>query len=824
MNKKLYNMMDWADVEEIVYAESTHPDRILGSHNVGKNSLIQAFFPGANAVSLLTTEEKFTTGKKVPAVVKMEEMDEAGFFAAILPGKNRNDYKYKVEFDDKTIETPELYGSNHAITEAQAEELNGGSCYGAYKILGAHVKTIDKVLGTAFAVWAPNALRVSVIGDFNDWNGMCHQMLRLGDTGIFELFVPGVKAGNQYKYELLIKGNEKVVKPDPYALEYDEESGNCVVPDEKDYKWTDKDYIVDRTNLNVTVAPLNIYEVHLGSFADGNIKDIAKKVIERVSDMGYTHVEIMPITEYADDNSNGYSTTSYYAPTNRYGKPEDYKSFVNELHKAGIGVIMQWNVNSFSQDKDFLAVYDGTCLFEHEDGRKGIDARNGQLIFNYLRPEVKEYLIGNALYWIGEYHIDAIKFNDVTSMLYLDYYRNPGEWVCNIYGGNENLEAIEFIKKANKHIHKNYKGVFTIADEKSGFYSVTKMDNMGASELADSLGFDFTLNGGFNSDILEYVANDPINRSSLHGELTGTMLYQYRENYIIPVSHSDVDFGKGGIINKMFGDEDVKYANLRAFYGYMMMHPGKKQIFMGQEYANPNSFEGNEMLDMSIEKKHKNKNFKYYMRSLNLFYLNHEQLYANDSDVDGFEWINNMSANENVISFMRKGKTFEDFLYVVINFANCVYEKYKLGVPFKGKYKEVFNSDELSYGGQGNSNARVIPSKKDECDGREESIKVTLAPLAVSVFEYTPYTKAELDEIKKREEEKERKRILKEKQKEEVAKKKALMREKLAKEKAKIRASIKEELERKIKEAEEKIASGSETVADTKTKTKTKKK
>lgn len=804
--------MDWAAVEEIVYAEAEHPEDILGSHNAGRNSMVQAFFPGAKAVTLLTTEEKFTTGKRVKVEIEMDEMDEAGFFAALLPGKNRHDYSYRVTFEDKTIETMELYGNIHALTEAEAEELNGGSCYDAYKKVGAHIKTVDGIKGCAFSVWAPNALRVSVVGDFNNWNGSCYQMMRVGATGFFELFVPGIEVGARYKFELLVNGNKRKSKADPYAISFDGKSGASIVTDVKNYKWTDADFIADRNSNSWTNRPLNIYEVSLGCIEGETLKDKAKALISHVKNMGYTHIELMPIAEYEDDNCNGYDTTGYYAPTHRFGEVNDYKAFVNELHNEGIGVIMQWTANAFSKDNNGLGVFDGTCLFEHEDYRKGVDARTGQLLFNYLRPEVKEYLIGNAIYWANEFHFDGIKLVDVTSMLYLDYYRNAGEWIPNIYGGNENLDSITFIKKVNKHVHKKCKGVITIADERSGFPNMTAMEGMNTGDLEDCLGFDLTMNGGFNSDVLDYMSNDPINRSGLHPIITGTMLYSYRENYVLPITHNDIDFGKGGIITRMFGDDAAKYANLRAFYAYMMLHPGKKEIFMGQELAISNSFEGNDSFALGVSDNKEQKDFLSYMRSLNLLYLNNSALYELDYKEKGFEWINNMSANENVISFMRKDSKGK-FLYIVINFANCVYDKYKLGVPFKGKYKEIFNSDELAYGGAGNTNARMIPSKLDECDGREESIRITIAPLAVSVFEYTPYTDAELLEIKKREEEREKKRIEKEKARIKAAEERAKQREKLAKEKAKIRASLKEELERKIKEAEEKIAGGSENKA-----------
>ncbi|MGN0326461.1 MAG: 1,4-alpha-glucan branching protein GlgB [Lachnospiraceae bacterium] len=775
MNKKLYKMMDWAAIEEIVYAECDHPQDYLGAHNVGNQTLVQAFFPDAQAVTIYINGVDGPKGKTVKQEVKMDMADDAGFFAALLPGKNRRDYKYYVQYKDKSKKAKQYYDPYHftnQLSEEEVEKFHLGSLGNSYEIMGAHITTVAGVRGCMFRVWAPNAIRVSVVGDFNEWDDRIHQMVRLDDSGIFELFLPGVEAGEKYKYAILMRGGLVSMRTDPYSFSRESSPGCAsIITGMKGFRWQDDTWMKERKTAGYHSMPVNLYECSLRNFMKDqafDMRSVVKDIISYVKEMGYTHVELMPFMEYTKDETEGYQTSLYYAPTNRYGAPEDYKYLVNELHKAGIGVILQWTPGCFAASEDGLGRFDGTCLYEHEDPRQGVDPRNGTLLFNYQRPEVAAYLLDNAVYWMKEYHIDGFKLCDTASMLYLDYYRHPGQWIPNIYGGNENLEAIDFIKKWNRLVHKKYQGVLTIAEDESGWAGMT-------GEVQDQcLGFDFCCNHGWNQDMLDYMHYDPIERYAHHHELSMSMIYQYNESYILPISHNNTNFGQGDIIDRMPGSRKDQINNMKVMYGYLMTHPGKKQMFMGQEEIR----EGNE-------------GFTNYMKALNHFYLEHKALYEQDEEEAGFEWINNISANENVLSFVRRAKNPEDWLLVVLNFANTSYEKYKIGVPEMGRYKEILSSDAEQFAGTGMVNGRILPSKEEECDGRENSIKINLAPLSISIFECHPYSGQELDEIKKKKAEKERKRL-------ENEQKKA----KLAREKAKIRASLKEELAKKIADAE----------------------
>lgn len=789
MNKKLYNMMDWAAIEEVVYAECDHPQEYLGAHTVGKQTLVQAFFPDAKAVSLYINGTEGTRGKTVKEEVKMERMDDTGFFAALLPGKDRKDYKYYVQYKEKGKRAKQFvdpYNYVNNLSEDDAERFHLGSLNNSYEVMGAHLTTVDGVRGCMFRVWAPNAVRVSVVGDFNEWNEKIHQMVRLYNTGIFELFLPDVKEGEKYKYAVLMRGGIASFRTDPYSV-LQELRPDCasIITSLKGFKWQDEAWLKERKNKNIHETPMNIYECKLSAFINdiedqqdqNNNKDeqvidmsvVASTLISYVKEMGYTYVALMPIMEYAQDETEGYQTSLYYAATSRYGTPWDYQYLINELHKEQIGVILQWTPNCFAVSEDGFGRYDGTCLYEHEDPRRGVDPRNGTLLFNYQRPEVAAYLLDNAVYWIREYHVDGFMICDTASMLYLDYYRQPGQWIANIYGGNENLEAIEFIKKWNRLLHKKYPGVLTIAEDESGWRGMT------GEAQDDCLGFDLCCNHGWNQDVLGYMAFDPIERYAHHHELTMSMIYQYNESYILPISHNNTNFGQGNIIDRMPGDQTDQINNMKVMYGYLMAHPGKKQMFMGQDALQGDGAEA----------------FREYIKALNHFYLEHKAFYELDEKEAGFTWINNISANENVVSFVRSGRKAQDWLLVVLNFANRPYEKYKIGVPEMGRYRELFSSDAIAYGGTGMINSRVIPSKDDECDGRDQSIRITMAPLSISIFECNPYSEKELADMKKKKEEKEKKRL-------ENERKKA----KIAKEKAKIRASLKEELARKIADAE----------------------
>lgn len=805
MNKKLYNLMDWSAIEEVVYGECDHPKDYLGPHTIGKQTLVLAFFPEAAAVTLYIDGVEGARGKTVREEIKMELADDAGFYAALLPGKDRKDYQYHVVYKNKTSKTvKDAYAFQCSLTEEQRNAHMSGTAMDVYQFMGCHRKTVNGVRGCIFRVWAPNAIRCSIVGDFNNWNSLEHQMNRSVEGGIFELFIPGIEDGAKYKYDILARGAITFQKADPFSVAQELRPNDAsIVASIQHFSWKDDTWMKNRKKTDWSERPMNIYEFSLSAYQINgnycNIRSIATEVANYVKSMGYTHIALMPIMEYPEDAGVGYHTSLYYAPSSRFGDAQDYMYFINEMHQCGLGVILQWMPSAFSNYAYGLGSFDGTCLYEHEDCRKGIDPRNGMLMFNYKRPEVAQYLLANLFYWMNEYHVDGFLFNDVASILYLDYYRKPGEWIPNLYGGNENLDSIEFIKEANEFIHKHNSGVLTIADEESGWPNTT-------GNKEEDLGFDLCYNHGFNHDVVCYMQHDPIERHAHHHELTLSTVYQYSENYILPISHHNVNFNQGGLLAKMPGTEDEKFSNAKAMIGYLMFHPGKKLLFMGQENGSRIDLDGtNAILPDALEVP--GARFLHeFCKALNLFYLSHPACYVCDYDNTGFEWINSIAANENVIVFKRKSKEEKDSLTIVLNFANRSYEKYAIGVAQDGRYKEIFSSDQEKYGGKGNINSRAIPAKEEAYDGRNYSIRLNLAPLSLSVLEWIPYTEQELKEIQ------EKKALREQKHKESMALKEQkrlqtqLKKKQLAEEKAKIRASLKEELARKIADAEAQIA------------------
>lgn len=733
MDKKLYKMMDWARIEGIVYSEDDNPHDFLGCHAQGSGTLIQCFLPGAkNVKAVLKTANDVIN-------VKLAVADEEGFFAAYakLPAKDIKSYYFIAEFGkNKECIVEDPYRFAPTIPEAELKKFNNGINYEIYKYLGAHVRTVDGITGTSFAVWAPSAVRISVVGDFNNWDGRIYQMRRLSDSGVFEIFIPGIKEGEVYKYELKLKGGNISLKADPYGFGNELRPGTASIVRSIDgFNWNDNEWLNNRKKIQAKDMPMSIYELHLGSFKKPeddreffNYKELAPMVAEYVKDMGYTHIEIMPVMEHPLDESWGYQVIGYYAPTSRYGTPKDFMYFMNYMHEEGIGVILDWVPAHFPRDIQGLSSFDGTCLYEHKDPRQGYHPHWGTLIFNYGRKEVSNYLIANALYWLKEYHADGIRIDAVASMLYLDYGRNDGEWIANIYGGNENLEAVELLKHLNS-IHKQTDdGSIIIAEESTAWPMVTgDLNNNG-------LGFDYKWNMGWMNDFIEYLRYDPYFRSHHYGELTFSMIYAYSERFVLMFSHDEVVHGKASMIAKMPGERKDKFANLRAAYGYMLTHPGKIMTFMGQDIAEFDEWNEKRSVEWNLLQYDEHKQFNVYVKELLSFYKSHPALYKCDNQVEGFEWINNISANENIIVFLRKCE--EENLLCVMNFSNIEYKNHKIGVPKSGKYKEIFNSDSLVYGGTGVVNPRVKASKEEECDDRNDSIKINVAPLSLSVFAY----------------------------------------------------------------------------------------
>ncbi len=750
MNKKLYKLMNWPQIEEIVYSESDDPHAILGAHVAGSSILVQTFQPGAKSIRLQLPE-----GDKS---YQMDLVDEEGFFAVLIPGKKIPEYEYVIEYEDGTLKkVRDAYNHAPQITREDTEKFNAGIHYMIYEKLGAHPVKIDGVEGVLFAVWAPNALRASVVGDFNRWDGRAHQMRRLWDSGIFELFIPGVEQGACYKFEIKAKGGLTFLKADPYAFEQQlRPESASIVREINGFKWDDDKWMKNRAGIQSEDKPINVYEIYLASFAkpdDGreyyNYRELVPKIIEYVKKMGYTHIELMPVMEHPLDASWGYQVIGYYAPTSRYGNAEDFMFFMNEMHKAGIGVILDWVPAHFPRDTYGLSNFDGTCLYEHQDPRQGSHPHWGTLIYNYGRPEVRNYLIANALYWVEQYHADGIRIDAVASMLYLDYGKNDGEWVANMYGGNENLEAVEFLKHLNSIMKKRSQGVLMIAEESTAWPKIT------GSLDEDGLGFDLKWNMGFMNDYLDYIKTDPYFRSGRHNELTFSMIYAYSEKFMLVFSHDEVVHGKATLIGKMPGERSEQFANMRLTYAYYMTHPGKKLFFMGQDIGEYKEFNESREVEWDLLQYEEHAKLNRLVADMNKLYASRPALHEKDTSWEGFEWINCITPDACMLSYLRKADKPEDSLVIVANFAN-VRQEFRVGVPYEGKYKEILNTDARIYGGSGAVNKEICNTQETEWDGKPYAIDLVSAPLSVSIFSYTPYTREEKAQIEQEREEERR--------------------------------------------------------------------
>lgn len=628
-----------------------------------------------------------------------------------------------------------------------------GKNYQIYEKMGAHLRTVNGVTGVNFAVWAPNAMSVSAIGDFNDWNRSANPMHRRhNDLGIWECFVPGVQAGTLYKFAIYSRYNHYTVdKTDPYgfAAELRPKTAS-IVADISQYRWQDSEWMQDRGKHQQLDSPISIYEVHLGSWkhvpgrrVEGNpeedrfltYRELAVELAAYVKDLGFTHIELLPITEYPFDGSWGYQVTGYYAPTRRFGTPEDFQFFVDYMHQQGIGVILDWVPAHFPKDGTALSYFDGTHLYEYADSRKGEHREWGTLVFNYGRSEVRNFLIASALFWLKEYHIDGLRVDAVASMLYLDYLRKPGEWVANQYGGREHLEAVDFLRQLNEAVYGQQPGTITIAEESTSWPLVSRPTYVGG------LGFSMKWNMGWMHDMLHYMHLDPIYRRFNHKDITFSLMYAYSENFILPLSHDEVVHIKGSMINKMTGDLWQRFANLRAFYGYMWGHPGKKLLFMGAEFGQWSEWNYKESLDWHLlapPSDARHAQLLAYLRDLNHFYAQEPALSELDAEPGGFSWIDPHDSDNSVISFQRRGEKEEDTLVFISNFTPVVRYDYRVGVPFAGEYHELLNSDANHYGGGGVVNSLPMTSEAVYWQSCPHSIVLTLPPLATVIVKGLP--------------------------------------------------------------------------------------
>lgn len=737
MDEILYDLCDWGAIEGIVYADYRDVHGILGPHITKDGVLVNAYYPDAAKVTVKLN----ATGREY----EMELVDELGFYATIIPGKKILKYTFIVE-DKEGNKTKEIdkYAVKSQFDENDIKKFEHGIHYDAYKKLGAHPATVGGVAGTYFAVWAPSAFRVSVVGNFNNWDGRIDQMGEIGNSGIFEIFVPNARPGDMYKYELKVRGNI-IQKADPYGYMSEVMPKDASVICEIDkFSWKDEAWINARKNSNNDDKPMSIYEVQLASFDASldkvNYRTIAPKIAEYVQDMGYTHIELMPITEYKDESLDGYKVTGYYAPTSRYGTPEDLMYLVDYMHSKNIGVIMDWVVAYFAADDVGLANFDGSCLYEHLDPRQGIHPELGTHIFNYGRPQVSNFLIANAFYWLDMYHLDGLRINDVASMLYLDYGRKDGEWIPNMYGENENLQAVEFFKHLNSIHSKRNDGTMIIAQETSSWRTLTQ------DVESDGLGFDYKWNTDWANDTMDYMLCDPLFRQGKHGQITLSMLYNYTDKFILQLSHDVVIRFGGSIMSSLRGEFTQNHATMKVLLAYMMMHPGKKLLFMGQDFAYTKKWSSNDPIDWRLRDKESYRQVNDLVKDLNKLYVENKALYVNDMNEDGFEWINEMDAERSIISFIRKSNEKEETLLVICNFTPVEYEGYSVGVPYKGRYKEIFTTEDEKYGGLGSTNPRLKNARPGNVDGREYYMNVTVAPMSVSVFSYIPLVSAKKDE------------------------------------------------------------------------------
>ncbi len=624
------------------------------------------------------------------------------------------------------------------ITDDDLYLFNEGSHFRLYEKLGSRLWTVDDKQGVYFAVWAPNAEHVSVVGDFNQWDGTYHPLRSRNDSGIWEGFIAGIGKGTQYKFRIATKYfGYTVNKADPFAFYAQKPPDTASVIWDLDYSWQDQAWMKERRACNAMNAPMAIYEVHPGSWQripeEGqrplSYRELAPRLADHVNRTGFTHVELMPIMEHPFYGSWGYQVTGYFAPTSRFGTPQDFMYFVDYLHQHGIGVILDWVPSHFPNDEHGLTFFDGTHLYEHADPRKGLHPDWDTSIFNYGRNEVRSFLISNGLFWLDKYHIDGLRVDAVASMLYLDYSRNEGEWIPNQYGGRENLEAVEFIRRFNQEAYKVHPDIQTIAEESTAWPMATKPPYVGG------LGFGYKWDMGWMHDTLKYISHDPVHRKHHHNELTFRALYAFTENFIMPLSHDEVVHGKGSLLAKMPGDDWQKFANLRLLLGYMYAQPGKKLLFMGSEIGQWREWDHNSSLDWNLLEYDRHRGVLRWMEDINRIYRNEAAMHV-DVDAAGFEWIDGSDADNSVISFLRKSADSKEEILIVCNFTPVLRCGYRVGVPKSGFWKELLNSDAKEYWGSGQGNAGGIQADAVAAHGRNYSLNLTLPPLAVCFFKH----------------------------------------------------------------------------------------
>jgi 1,4-alpha-glucan branching enzyme len=730
----------------LVQGRHENPFDLLGPHEVTENGrralAVRAFLPNSDRAWVIDPAEGRSRA--------MRRIHPAGLYEAICPiedggsgdlGKSEvtgSDYLLRVSDEQggqRTMHDP--YAFDPLLSEYDLHLLSEGTHWRAYDRLGAHVREVDGVVGVNFAVWAPNAEGVSLVGDFNGWNQKAHPMRKRVPSGVWELFVPGMPVGTLYKFAVKQLGGRVVEKCDPYgfAAEVPPRTAN-IVSDLGSYQWNDADWVANRAQRNGLDAPMSVYELHLGSWRRDpsdpqrwlSYSEIAPMLVDYCQRMGFTHVELMPVSEHPFTGSWGYQTVGYFAATSRYGTPQELMGLIDTLHQHGIGVIIDWVPAHFPKDDHGLRRFDGSALFEHEDPRQGEHPDWGTMIFNYGRNEVSNFLIANALFWLEKYHIDGLRVDAVASMLYLDYSRENGEWVPNKYGGRENLEAIDFLKRFNEQVHLQHPGVLTIAEESTAWTGVSRPTYVGG------LGFSLKWNMGWMNDTLRYIRHESIHRKYHHDELTFSLIYAFTENFCLPFSHDEVVHGKGSMLDQMPGDMWQKFANLRLLYGYMWTHPGKKLLFMGGEFGQWNEWDCDTSLQWDLLQWGSHQGLQNYVAHLNHLMRDEAALHQLDFDHSGFEWVDCHNHEDSVLAYLRRAKNPDDYVISVSNFTPVPRHGYKLGVPEACWFQEISNSDSTYFGGSDVGNGGGVMATNRGAQGRPASIEITLPPLATLIF------------------------------------------------------------------------------------------
>ena len=712
---------DTAAMEAIVNGTHGDPFAVLGVQPLGQRYALRVFAPGADRVSVRYDETEQPLAK----------MHDAGLFGASLterPGR----YTVHAENDGGAWDFTDPYQFGPIMGEMDEHLFSEGTHMQLWRILGAHPTRHEGAEGVRFAVWAPSAKRVSLVGDFNDWDGRKHVMRKRGATGVWEIFVPDLGPGARYKYEILgADGGLPKTKSDPVGFESDLRPDNCSVVRALDgYDWSDQAWMDARAAKQRREAPISVYEVHLGSWRkkpDGSwlsYRELAEELVPYVKDMGFTHIECLPVSEHPFDGSWGYQPVGMYAPTSRFGQPDDFRAFVDAAHEAGIGVILDWVPAHFPTDAHGLGQFDGTALYEHADPREGYHPDWNTLIYNLGRTEVNNFLIANALYWAKEHHVDALRVDAVASMLYRDYSRKDGEWIPNRHGGNENLESIDFLRRLNTTVYGDDPSLMTIAEESTAWPGVSRPVH------EDGLGFGFKWNMGWMHDTLQYMSEDPMHRAHHHNKMSFGLNYAFSENFILSLSHDEVVHGKGSLFGKMPGGDAEKLANLRAYYSFMWAHPGKKLLFMGQEFGQRAEWNADAQLDWGQLDDPRHAGLQRLVRDLNGVYRDTPALHVLDAETDGFSWIDGAAADANVFAWLRHGKDGDAPVLAVFNFSGMTHSNWRLGVPKPGYWREMLNSDADIYGGEGRGNMGGVQSEATPSHGHAQSISLTLPPLS----------------------------------------------------------------------------------------------